>query len=127
MRIFNKCYLFPLMLVFSCDSSENDEVSCPAVIPPALVISIIDKETSESISCGVSILIEDGSYSEELSNPNTATCDNNLSLSGGLDREGVYNVYVYKEGYVDWSGYDIEVIAGECGVNTVAVEALLGR
>lgn len=127
MSFFKKYYLFTLVLLAGCEEPSNNEASCPAVIPPALVITIIDQETSEPISCAVSIEIEDTNYLEELSNPDSVTCDNNLSLSGAHDRDGIYNVHVYKEGYLDWSKYNIEVTTGKCGVNTIHITALLER
>lgn len=127
MKKFYKVGLLTSILLSGCDESKSDDISCPTVTTPAITISVIDQKTSNSVSCGVTILIEDTNYSEELTNPQSQTCDDNLVLSGALDREGIYNVHVYKEGYLDWSQYNIVVTTGTCSVRTIHIEALLEK
>lgn len=127
MKNFNKIYLFTLVLLFGCDESEENTSTCIAVVSPAIEVSVVDKETKQTIICGSTIIIEDTNYSQELGHPRYEPCENNYSTAGGLGRTGIYNVHVYKEGYLDWSIYNIEVTAGVCGVNTVSIEALLEK
>jgi hypothetical protein len=123
--LVNKCYLFALVFIFGCDDSINDEIACTTEAVPAITISATEKKSGEPINCGITALIEDTNFSEELVNPNSDSCDNNLMLSGVFEREGIYNVHVYKDGYLDWSQYNIEVTKGTCHINTVVVEAVL--
>jgi hypothetical protein len=129
MKNFNKSYLLTLALLFGCNESSNDgdTISCVDVISPAIEVSVIDKETKQIVICDATIIIEDTNYSEVLGHPPYQPCENNYVTTGGLGRTGIYNVHVYKEGYLDWSQYNIEVTANTCGVNTVRVEALLEK
>lgn len=127
MKNFKKSYLLTLALLFGCNEPKEDPISCTANIPPAIEVSVVDKETNQTVICGATIIIEDTNYSEELTHPPYEPCENNYVTSGGLGRTGIYNVHVYKEGYLDWSVYNIEVTSGTCGVNTVRVEAILEK
>lgn len=123
----NKSYLIALVFLLGCDNSENDELSCTTEVVPAITISVTDKDSGEPINCGVTALIEDTNFSEELVNQNSDNCDNTQMLNGAFERDGVYNVHVYKDGYLDWSQYNIEVIKDTCHVATVIVEASLEK
>ncbi|WP_448570003.1 hypothetical protein [Thalassotalea ganghwensis] len=125
--LVNKSYLFALVFLLGCDNSENDEINCTTEAVPAITISVTDKESGQSINCGVTALIEDTNFSEELINPDSDNCDNTLMLNGAFERGGIYNVHVYKDGYLDWSQYNIEVTKNTCHVATVVVEAVLEK
>lgn len=129
MKNIEKSYLLFLAILFGCNESNNDgdTITCTDVISPAIEVSVIDKETKQTVICDTTIIIEDTNYSEELGHPSYQPCENNYVTTGGLGRTGIYNVHVYKEGYLDWSKYSIEVTEGTCGVNTVSVEALLEK
>ena len=129
MKNLTKTYLCSLVLLFGCDESlkNEDTIGCTTAIPSALEISVVDKETKETIICGTTIIIEDTNYLLEIALPNDQSCENNFSIPAVGNRAGIYNVHVSKEGYLDWSTYNIEVTEGICGVRTVSVKASLEK
>jgi len=55
-------------------TDEGDSVICTTLAAPAIVIDIFDKQTGEAISCGASALIQDGTFSEVVENPDNGNC-----------------------------------------------------
>jgi len=130
--LFKQVFLLLLTCIMSCNNSSKDEtpnseVVCTTVVVPAISITVIDKASGNTISCGATAIIEDTNFSEEISNPASKQCDNSILLHGAYEREGIYNVHVFKEGYLDWSEYNIEVKANVCHVETVTIEAALEK
>jgi len=125
-----KLILLSSVLLNGCDDSNNndsDNVNCPDVVSPALTIEVKDKNTGDFIGCGATVIIEDTGYSEEVINEVTGSCDNSTLYQGAYERDGVYDVHVSQEGYLDWSTYSVEVTSGVCGVSTVHLIAELEK
>ncbi|KJY80868.1 hypothetical protein INR79_10835 [Vibrio sp. SCSIO 43132] len=108
-------------------TSDGKVVACSDSVEPAIKVEVIDKETGYRISCGASIVIRDGEFSEERSNPHGTGCDNSKALLGAYEREGTYKVSVFKDGYLDWSTEGIEVSSNVCHVNTITIQAYLEK
>ena len=131
MEVHIKNYIVKFILVSSftlvgCDDNE-EPYSCTNNVAPALTIEIIDKETGDYIACNARAVIEDNGFSEEVTSLDYGGCDNSLILQGAYERGGVYNVHIYKEGYLDWSIYNIPVTENKCHVNTVHIIAALEK
>ena len=88
---------------------------------------VIDKETGLPISCGASSVILDGEFFDKVKNPSGSGCDDSTALLGAYEREGTYEVSVFKEGYLDWRVEDISVSSNVCHVNTVTIQAYLEK
>ncbi|MDO6533849.1 hypothetical protein [Alteromonas stellipolaris] len=117
--------MIPIALLAGCNSDSEDGVVCTTEVIPGIAITVIDDVTEESISCGASAILQESSYEEELTNPESTDCDSTTLLLGALEREGFYNITVQKDGYEYWYAYDVEVVEGLCHVEQVEVEARL--
>ncbi len=128
---FYKFILIASIMLSGCDdssgSTNNDDVACTEEYVFGLTIEVIDKATGESIACNVTAIIEDTGYSEEVTSVNSGECDNAQYLQGAGERSGIYNIHVSKEGYLDWSVYNIEVKSNVCHVETVHIIAELEK
>lgn len=123
-------YLLASSLVLGgCNDSQNEEdVFCTEQYVSGITIEVLDKETGTPIACNASAILEDNHYSEEVAlSENFGECDNTQFLQAAGERSGIYNIHVSKEGYLDWSVYNIEVTSGQCHVNTVHIIAELEK
>ncbi len=119
-----------LLTLVGCDEkTTTDGITCTANVAPAITIDVIDKATGDFIACDASAVIEDTGFSVEIPPYVDAygVCDNTHTLQVAHERSGVYDVHVFKEGYLDWSMYSIEVTSGICHVNTVHIIAELEK
>jgi len=112
---------------YSDDSTHNDDISCTDEYVSGITIEVIDKVTGDYIACDVTAVIEDNGYSEEVTSFNSGECDNTQLLQGAGERSGIYDIHIFKEGYLDWSVYNIEVTSDICHVTTVHVVAQLEK
>ncbi|MDO6569265.1 hypothetical protein Q4561_19525 [Alteromonas sp. 1_MG-2023] len=117
--------MLPIALLAGCGSDSDDGVVCTTGVVPGIAITVIDDVTEEAISCGATALLQESSYEEELTNPESSDCDSTALLYGVNERKGYYNITVHKEGYEYWYAYDVEVAVGLCHVEQVEVEARL--
>lgn len=128
---FYKLTLISSVLLSGCDdsseSSHNNDIACTEEYVSGITIEVIDKVTGDSIACDATAVIEDNGYSEEVTSFNSGECDNTQFLQGAGERSGIYNIHVSKDGYLDWSVYNIEVTSGICHVQTVHVIAELEK
>lgn len=120
-----------LLTLVGCDEKTTTygEFSCNDSVEPAITIDIIDKATGDFIACDARVVIEDTGFSVEIPPYVDAygECDNTYTLQVAHERSGVYDVHVFKDGYLDWSMYSIEVTSGICHVNTVHIIAELEK
>ncbi|TYK64860.1 hypothetical protein [Colwellia echini] len=128
---FYKFILITSIMLSGCedssDSVNNGDVACTEQYVSGLTIEIIDKATGEPIACNVTAIIEDNDYSEEVTSFSSGECDNAQYLQGAGERSGIYNIHVSKEGYLDWSVYNIELTSNVCHVETVHIIAELEK
>ncbi len=118
--------LIILPLLSGCLIKPNDDgesVVCTTEVVPALVISIIDKETKQPTACGATITIHDGDFSEQHKIVDDENCDDAMEVRAANERAGIYNIYIAKTGYVDWVKYDVQVTENTCHVETIKVKA----
>jgi hypothetical protein len=116
--------------LLGCDektTSEGDTIVCTAVIAPALQVSVFDKETGFPNACGATVIFEDGDFYEEHIYEQNESCNESYTFSGADEREGIYNVTVKKEGYMEWQQFDVEVSSNLCHVNTISLQAYLEK
>ncbi len=107
-------------------SSEGEAVVCTTEYVPAISVRVFDKETGAAIACGVTVLLVDGNFSEELIIDDNQ-CDDYFTFTGAGERSGNYDVSVTKEGYTEWMQYDVEVSSNLCHVNTKSLQAYLEK
>ena len=126
-----KLILTGSILLSGCDDSSNsindDPINCTEQYVSGITIEVIDKVTGDYIACGATAVIEDNGYSEDVTSPNSGECDNTQYLQGAGERSGIYNIHVSKDGYLDWSVYNVEVTSDICHVQTVHVIAELEK
>jgi len=118
---------FVILITFpGCYSDSSDELGpCTLNLVAAIGIEIHEQGTGLPISCGATVMIHDGGYQEEISNPAGHKCDDSRKLFGAYERPGNYTLSVMKNGYFDWSQSDIVVTEGDCHVNSVTIKSYL--
>ena len=121
-RAFVAVLLFALL---SCVACEDDEVVCPPVVVPALVVTITDSLTGAPRSAIATAIAIDGAYVDTLLPYALDALGTELSKAGADGRPGTYEVRVTAPGYLDWTRTSIVAPSGECGVRTTQVEARL--
>ena len=125
-----KLVLIGSLVLSGCGGSSDDSnygIACTTEVAPAITIEIVDKSTGDFIACGATAIIEDTGFSVEVTNQTYSDCENAELFQIAHERSGIYNVHVYKEGYLDWSMYNIEVTSGVCHVRTVHIIAELEK
>lgn len=118
--------LLILPLLSGCLIKSNDDGEpevCTTEVVPALVISIIDKETKQPTACGATVTIQDGDFIEKLEIADDENCDDAMEVRAVNERAGTYNISIAKAGYVDWMKYDVQVAENACHVETVKIKA----
>ncbi|MDP5214568.1 hypothetical protein ORJ66_16060 [Pseudoalteromonas tunicata] len=119
--------LFALVGCNEKTTEDGDIVFCTAVYVPALRVDVFDKETGFPNACGVTVTVQDGDFTEELSNESGDSCNEDFTFSIAGEREGKYDITVIKDGYVDWIQYDTVVTSNICHVNTITVQAYMDK
>lgn len=108
-------------------TSDGEVIACSGSVEPGIKVEVIDKETGLPISCGASSVIRDGEFFDKVKNPSGSGCADSTALLGAYEREGTYEVSVFKEGYLDWRVEDISVSSNVCHVNTITIQAYLEK
>jgi hypothetical protein len=122
--------LLGLSLILGCKevtTKDGDVIICTTEYVPALSIDVFDKETGLPNACGVTVVVQDGDYIEEISNEAGNNCQEDFTFKAAGERAGTYDITVSKEGYIDWVHYDTEVTENICHVNTISVQAYLEK
>ena len=86
-----------------------------------ITLSVRDSITRAPAGRGSLITLQSGAAVDTVKE--TSTFDGPYGLAG--ERAGVFAITIDKAGYRRWSRTGVQVTAGECHVNGVAVEALL--
>lgn len=94
---------------------------CTADFRFGISLSVRDSITRAPIGRGSLITLQSGAAVDTVKE--TSTFDGPYGLAG--ERAGVFAITIDKAGYRRWSRTGVQVTAGECHVNGVAVEALL--
>jgi hypothetical protein len=110
-KIFLLLACTPFLLAMTCD--EDDEVICTQEAKAGLNITVKDAVTNEFLSSGVTVVAQDGSYTETLE----AFPQSDIPVFiGAWERVGTYTVTVSKEGYQTFTSEPIVVTADICHV-----------
>lgn len=110
-KIFLLLACSPFLLATTCD--DDDEIYCTQEAKAGLNITVKDAVTDEFLSSGVTVIAQDGSYTETLEDfPN----DETSLFIGAWERVGTYVVTVSKEGYQTFTTEPIVVTADVCHV-----------
>jgi hypothetical protein len=103
--------LSPILWAFQCD--DNDDVICTTEAKAGLNIIVKDALSGEILSEGVTVIAQEGDYSETLQ---LLTWDNSAVFLGAWERKGTYDVIVTKDGYQTFTSAPITVTADICHV-----------
>ncbi len=110
-KIFLLLACTPFLLAMTCD--EDDEIICTQEAKAGLNITVKDAVTDELLSMGVTVIAQDGSYTETLEQfPNEEV----PVFIGAWERVGTYVVTVSKAGYQTFTSEPIVVTADVCHV-----------
>ena len=103
--------LIPFLLAFQCE--DNDDVICTTEAKSGLNIIVIDANSGELLSDGVTVTAQDGNYMETL---DLIIWDNAAVFIGAWERKGTYDVIVTKDGYQTFNSSPLTVTADICHV-----------
>lgn len=125
---------FVALNIFGCGAENDTELGgfdCVTATYPGIAVYVFDQETGSPISCGATVVIGNGSYTETVTEVNLydgfeGNCINFGALEGMVGK-GSYTVIVSKVGYQDYVATDVEVVEGSCGVITTDVEVYLSK
>ena len=118
-----------VLAVGGCDA-VNGLRSCDTESVPGLMIKVLDAATLQPVACGADVWAIQDTYSERFDTHCYDSLPDSLQdpwARGAHEREGTYTVLVARDGYRPWSRAGIRVMADECHVQTVRLEALLER
>lgn len=101
----------PMLWAFQCD--DNDDVICTTEAKAGLNIIVKDALSGEFLSEGVTVIAQEGDYSETLQ---LLTWDNTAVFLGAWERKGTYDIMVTKDGYQTFTSAPITVTADICHV-----------
>lgn len=101
----------PFLLATSCD--DDDQIYCTQEAKAGLNITVKDAVTNEYLSTGVTVIAQDGSYTETLE----AFPQSDIPVfMGAYERVGTYIFTVSKEGYQTYTSELITLTADVCHV-----------
>lgn len=99
--------------LFLSTSCNDDDIVCTQESKAGLNITVKDAATDELLSTGVTVVAQDGTYTETLE---LFPSDEVTFFIGAIERVGTYEVTVSKEGYQTFTSEPIVVTADFCHV-----------
>ena len=128
-RIFRPILLTSLGLAGCHNPFGGGGTFCPQMINPAIVVEIRDARTRAALANNARGAVHDGSYVDSLvPYEGTGTGAGPLLLTSRRaadERPGNYSIEVNHAGYRTWTLGGVRVVAGQCGVKTHRLSALL--
>lgn len=110
-KLFLFLAIIPFLLATTCD--DEDDVYCTQEAKAGLNITVKDAVTNEFLSSGVTVFVQDGSYTETLE----AFTQNDIPVFiGAFERVGTYTFTVSKEGYQTYTSELVILTADICHV-----------
>ncbi|WP_333693408.1 hypothetical protein [Flavobacterium sp.] len=101
----------PFLLATSCD--DDDQIYCTQEAKAGLNITVKDAVTNEYLSTGITVIAQDGSYTETLE----AFPQSDIPVfMGAYERVGTYIFTVSKEGYQTYTSELVTLTADVCHV-----------
>lgn len=110
-KIFLLLACTPFLLATTCD--DDDDIYCTEEAKAGLNITIKDAVTNEILSTGVTVIAQDGTYTETLE---LFPGLEEFVFIGAWERVGNYTITVSKEGYQTYISEQIVVTADVCHV-----------
>ncbi len=109
------------------------QISPPCVSEPpfGVLVTVLDSDSGDNISCLSEGVITDGAYTTNLSHyhptiPPQPVCDS-PTMGGALNRPGVYEITIDSPGYINQTISSIVVSQDECYTDTITIEVLLQK
>jgi hypothetical protein len=127
------CSAFRLTLVglAGCHNPFAGGYSCPAEVSPAIVVEIRDARTGAPLANDARGAVHDGAYVDSLTPYEGTGTDAGplvlFSRRAADERPGDYSVEVSHPGYRAWTLAGVRATAGQCGVKTRRISALLAE
>lgn len=103
----------------ACESASDPGPVCPAVVLPALNVTVLDSLSGNNITPGTSLILRTaaGAVADSVVAP--VTPGGPLTQYGVGHEGGVYSITLRKTGYYTWTKNGIQVQQESCGPKTV--------
>ena len=97
-----------------------DGQACTTNVEAGVNLTVYEGNTENQL-CGVTGMLIDGEYIEDIVIADRASCSSTVFLA--WERKGEYQIILEKDGYKTWTSDLIKVTADSCHVRTVYVKA----
>lgn len=110
----------------ACENvAEPAHPVCTAEIRPAVDVRVVDSLSDLPLAGSSTLILQDGAFRDSTTTPPDATTNHLRGSSASYERAGSYTVRVRRSGYAVWERAGVHVVADQCHVQTVQVEARL--
>lgn len=114
------------VLALSACEQISEPVPCPAYIPPSVLVTVRDSVTSANLTAGSTLVLRDAAgVADSVSVPAPPPPATIEAYGLGQGGTGTFSLTVRRAGYREWAKSGIKVKEGQCGAETVNVEARL--
>jgi hypothetical protein len=107
---------------------NRDITACPAIELYAITVFVYDSVTGAPIADSAVGYVRDGDYLDSMVVTHTGRPGDGrtpVGMSGAFGRPGVYDIYVSRLGYRDWTRQGVVVGRARCYVGNRELTALL--
>lgn len=111
-RLFMFLSILPLFILSTCEEEDDKQIMCTEEARAGLNVTVSLGIKSSLAGTGVTVIANDGNYSETLSYYNEL----DPIFSGAYERSGNYILTVSKQGYQTYTSGVITVTRDECHV-----------
>jgi hypothetical protein len=112
-----------LLALAACESASDPAVVCPAMIYPAVSVTVLDSVSSVNVTPGSTLVLRHGASAVAADSVEVPMM---TAVSWGVGgKAGTYGLSVRRPGYRSWNQGGIKVEEGQCGPETVSVTARL--
>lgn len=130
-KITQSLFMMSFLALSGCNEESTDEgeaIFCTEEMVPSLRVEVFDKETGFPNACGSTLwVIRSGGDFTQITNEAGDNCLNTFTFEAAFEEEGIFDLYITKEGYMDWHHYAVNVSSNVCHVNTVTLQAYLEK
>lgn len=117
-----------MFLLIACEYHPELGPVCTSELRSGLVLHVFDAETEEKINCDVKVIIRDENFEYQLFKPDwfALNCNVEFPVAWNEEREGDYDIEVYKTGYQTFFEENIVIkLDGKCHVKPVYMTVYL--